>query len=377
MAYARRRGRSSRTYRKKASRSTRRSSYRSGYRRSSGRTRTYRKKASRMTKRKVLNTTAIKKRDTILPQTNPTLDAALAGQILPAVLKPGRPIPNGTPAYTYCIPWIATARQTASGNAPAAQLAKMTTGKPYFVGLSEQVTISVTGPVPPAAQLAKMTTGKPYFVGLSEQVTISVTGPVPWQWRRVCFTFKGPTIVGKFTDTDYSPVAEYAPEKYFRQSFDNDVGEYRPLFDLASYRGDGVSKTTYPEALEKLYRYIFLGASAQFTDDPTAADWINVMDAKTDSTRVKICYDKTITIASGNEEGVQRNYRRYHPMNQYLQYDQVEIGGNYGFSDYSTSGKPGMGDYYVVDLFQARYGADGESGDLIFDPRATLYWHER
>lgn len=296
-----------------------------------------------MTRKRILNIVTAKKRDTMVPVTNGTLNPTNPSSTLPAILTPGKTPPTGTPAYTYCIPWIPTARQTASGSAPG-------------------------------AQLAKLTSGHPYMVGLSERITVSTTGPVPWQWRRICFTFKGPDLYGNFVDplTDI----EYRPQQYYRESFDNDVGEFRPLYDIASYGGEGAIPGR-PRALEKLYRTLFLGASSQFDTNANAVDWINVMDAKTDSSRVKICYDKTVSISSGNEEGVQRQYKRYHAMNKNLQYDQLEIGGNYVFSDYSTSGKPGMGDYYVIDLFQARYASGADAGNLIFDPRATMYWHEK
>jgi len=107
------------------------------------------------------------------------------------------------------------------------------------------------------------------------------------------------------------------------------------------------------------------------------ADYINVMTAKTDNSDVTIKYDKTVTIASGNQEGVQRNHKRYHPMNKTLVYETLEQGEQVNIDNMSTPGKPGMGDYYVVDFFQARYLSQADTGDLIFDPRSTLYWHEK
>jgi len=294
-----------------------------------------------------MNMVSVKKRDTILPLTNATLDPDEVSAPRPATFLPGRPAPPGAPAYTYVVPWIPTCRQVASGNGPD-------------------------------AQSAKLTSGTPYYVGLSEHITISTTGAAPWQWRRICFTLKGPELVNSFRipNVDSEEVL-YQPEGFYRQLYDNGVGAFRPLYDLASYYGVGPDQTSRPVALSALYSVLFQGTSNQFSDNSTQSDYINVIDAKTDKTRVTIKYDKTITIASGNDEGTQRQYKRYHPMKRTLVYENQEVGGNIVYSNYSTSGKPGMGDYYVIDMFQCRYLADGDAGALVFDPRSTLYWHER
>nr|DAD57370.1 MAG TPA: capsid protein [Genomoviridae sp.] len=178
-------------------------------------------------------------------------------------------------------------------------------------------------------------------------------------------------------ENDLGVEVTYTAEDFYRNLFGNDVGVNRPLFDLASYYGNTPDTTKKPLALANLYAVLFEGTSIQFTDQNFRADWLNVIDAKTDASRVTIKYDKTVTIRSGNDEGTQRQYTRYHPMKKNLIYENQESGGDVVFSNYSTSGKPGMGDYYVVDFFQCRYGADADAGSLIFDPRSTLYWHER
>lgn len=296
-----------------------------------------------MSKRSILNTTSLKKRDLLLPVTNSTLDPQIPSQALPAILGSGRPTPPRTPAYTYCIPWIPTYR------------------KPVLNASS-------------AAYKSSLTTGTPYMKGLSENITISVTGGVPWQWRRICFTYKGNRLFQPFQSGSTS----YEPLKFFRNSYEDETAIFRPMYDLASYYGEsGGPTTTNPEALQQLYLFLFQGNPTQFTDSVTSTDWINVMTAKTDNSEVNIKYDKTVNLASGNDEGIQRNYRRYHPMEKNLIYDSFESGNDTGYFPYSTGSKPGMGDYYVVDFFQARYGSDADAGNLIFDPRATIYWHEK
>jgi len=300
-----------------------------------------------MTNRKILEVASIKKRDVLLPTTNATLNAQIPSQALPAILASGATPPPRTPAYTYVIPWIPTFR------------APLTTGNTNTT-------------------LQNMTTGRPYYKGLSENITISVTGGIPWQWRRICFTYKGNRLFQRFTSPTPAGDAQYEPLQYFKNTYDQEHGIFRPIYDLASYYGQaGAPNTSTPEALGQLYRFLFQGNPAQFQDSVTTTDWINVMTAKTDNTEVNIKYDKTVSLASGNEEGIQRNYRRYHPMEKTLYYDSFESGNDTAYFPTSTGSKMGMGDYYVVDFFQARYGSDAESGNLIFDPRATIYWHEK
>jgi len=313
--------------------------------------RTYRKKAStRLSKRRILDMTSIKKRDVLVPTTNATLDPLLPSEALPAILGSGRPTPPRTPAYTYVLPWIPTYRQ------------------PTTVGNTNTTKNN-------------MTTGNPYYKGLSENITISVTGGIPWQWRRICFTYKGNSLVRTFeypTGGTGSPNATFAPLSFYKNTFDSETGIFRPLYDIASYYGEtGGPTTSTPRALQVLYQTLFQGSTSQFRDDVVNTDWINVMTAKTDNSEVNIKYDKTVTISSGNEEGVQRNYKRYHPMNKTVNYESFEFGNDTTYQPFSTSSKPGMGDYYVIDFFQARYGSDADSGNLIFDPRATMYWHEK
>jgi len=106
------------------------------------------------------------------------------------------------------------------------------------------------------------------------------------------------------------------------------------------------------------------------------SDWLDPMTAPTDNGQVTIKYDKTITLASGNEDGFIRKYKRWHGMNSTLVYGDDESGGAEYPSFYSVGGKRGMGDYYIVDMFRARTGS-ATSDLLSFSPTSTLYWHER
>lgn len=183
-----------------------------------------------------------------------------------------------------------------------------------------------------------------FMRGLRENIEITTSDGLPWQWRRICFTYKGNVFLNtQTTGLSYST--------------ETSNGWARTVNTAYGSTPVGV-----------LQGVLFKGAAG--------VDWSNTITAPTDNTNVTIKYDKTITIAAGNEEGTIRNYRRWHPMNKNLVYADDEQGGGETSSGFSTNGKPGMGDYYVVDIFQPRTG--GTSSSLLrFEPSATLYWHER
>lgn len=105
-------------------------------------------------------------------------------------------------------------------------------------------------------------------------------------------------------------------------------------------------------------------------------DWANYFSAPIDTTLVTLKYDKTTSIASGNTNGVQRVYRRWHPMNKNLVYADEEIGDLDIPAGGSTRAKKGMGDYYVIDMFVSAQ-PQSDASALGFAPEATLYWHEK
>lgn len=181
-----------------------------------------------------------------------------------------------------------------------------------------------------------------FMRGLAERVHVETTDGMPWTWRRICFTIKG-DFISNLIGASNLLFQETAPGGY-RRSVTNWSG-FIPVQDLVFQGRNGI-------------------------------DWLDIMTAPTDSTRISVKYDKLTHIAGGNEEGTDRVYRRWMPMNKYLVYDDEENGDGELSSFFSTQGKQGMGDYYVMDLFTARTGATTAS-QLKFTPEATLYWHEK
>lgn len=182
-----------------------------------------------------------------------------------------------------------------------------------------------------------------YMRGLSEKIEIQIDDGLPWQWRRICFTAKGLQLILTETDT-------------FKLQAETSAGYQRVVNQLVDANRAGVEN------------YIFKGSAS--------VDWIDPLTAPLDNSRITVKYDKTITIASGNDQGVIRKYNRWMPMNHNLVYDDDEDGGGEDADHYSVQGKAGMGDYYIMDYFRPRDGSTGDN-HLMFAPQATLYWHEK
>lgn len=271
-----------------------------------------------MTKRKILNVTSTKKRDTMLTYTNSTATSQTGGTTyattVPAVITGAQGFNN---AATFL--WCATARDntTSTNNARGTKF-----------------------------DLSTRTSSTPYMVGLKEAIEIQVSTGMPWQWRRICFTTKG--SLGLTQDPS------------FALSTETINGYVRVLNQLSGDVGGGQQYILF----ERLFR------------GQNTVDWNDVMTAKVDTSRVTLKYDKTCNLSSGNEDGFIRKYNRWHDMRKTLVYGDDELGGATSAQSFSTIGRAGMGDYYVLDLFRARTGATS-SDQLSFRPESTLYWHEK
>lgn len=275
-------------------------------------TRKRKARMTRRTKRAVLDVTTRKKRDSMMPYTNTT----------PANQAGGTGYVNMAAVITggYAIDrpfiWCATARDRTTNGTNAGT----------------------------TADIATRTTSSPYMVGLAEKIQIAVGDGTPWQWRRICFTAKD-----------------------FYTLFPNTSG-----FNLYTESSAGymrvLNKLPTDLMRDNLENYLFKGK--KFTD------WTNQMTAPTDNSRLTIKYDRTRTIASGNQSGMIRTYKCYHSMNKNLYYDEDESGGGQDANPFSAPGKGGMGDFYVVDYFQPVFTSTS-SNQLSFSTQATLYWHEK
>jgi len=194
-----------------------------------------------------------------------------------------------------------------------------------------------------------------YMRGLSERIKIETASSVPWTWRRIAFTMKGTDF---FTE-GMEPTAQGSPYFADIQSGPNtgfNFGMVRPWM------------TVNPDAAPLFAGKIFRGVNG--------LDWGSVLDAKLDQTRITVKYDKTRIIRSGNDAGTIKVFKLWHPMNSNLTYDDDEVADEMNPSYISTTGKMGMGDYWIVDMFRPLLGS-GAADEIAISSETTLYWHEK
>ncbi|AGU67662.1 capsid protein [Fur seal associated gemycircularvirus 1] len=284
-------------------------------RRSTGRKRTYRKRT--MTRRSILNVTSEKKRDKMLQITNSTaVSQSGSGTYLSQSRNYYRRL-----VYVAAFVWCATARdntRSSTATQPGNKFDDST-----------------------------RTASSCYMVGLKETIELQCPDGLPWQWRRICVTMKG---TGTFAGT---------------------LNTGTSTFYTALETSNGFSRVL--NQILAADRLSFYGTLFQGQQD---VDWADPMTAKVDNERLTVKYDKTITLASGNDDGMIRKYSRYHRMGHNLEYNDDESGGTKTAGQFSVTSKKGMGDYWVIDLFRPRVGSTA-SNQMLFGTESTLYWHER
>ena len=204
-------------------------------------------------------------------------------------------------------------------------------------------TTSTTGGAGNVFQESARTATTCYMRGLKETIEIQTSSGIPWQWRRICVTMKA-----NFTGVD--------------TSLETSAGWVRNVYNMTS------GQSADANALSTLRNALFQGQ--------INTDWTSYLTAPVDTTRVDLKYDKTMMVSSGNASGKLKLYKMWHPMNKNLVYNDDENASGTAVQKYSVTSKPGMGDYYVIDIFQSGIGS--ASGDVLsFQPQATLYWHEK
>lgn len=302
-----------RTYRKSARFGTR-----GTFRRSTVRKRTYRRRPRRtMSRKRILNISSRKKRDTMAP---------ISGEQSTAVSPtPGPRQFLASDGVVICL-YRPTERQriTEVGGNPA----------------------RVDDP-------AARTATEVYYRGIKERISIATSGSSMWKWRRICFTFKSDRF--NFNPNDPADVGNFTLMNVFTSN-----GYMRAI--NAFNNADSFQAAM----LQQISAYVFQGTEG--------IDWNSYYTSKVDTERVNLKYDKTMHIKSGNDAGVMRDYKFWHPMNHTFIYDEDERAGTQQQGTLSSMLKRSMGDYYIMDIMTCN---DLNSETLLFNPNATIYWHER
>lgn len=191
-----------------------------------------------------------------------------------------------------------------------------------------------------------------YMRGLSETVHIETSSSRPWKWRRICFVTHDPSYG--------VPLDQNLPLNYSGNLLTSD-GYTRPWYNMVMVTNDGGKK-------DEIYDIIFSGT--------VNSDWDNIMTAKLDTRRITVKYDRTRVLSSGNDSGIMRTFKHWHPMNKNLVYDDEQYGGGEISATQSVTSKAGMGNFIIMDFFQCQ--AAGTPDDIIkIDSQTCLYWHEK
>jgi len=189
-----------------------------------------------------------------------------------------------------------------------------------------------------------------YYRGVKDAITVRTTGSSAWRWRRIIFNFKGP-IPGVDMDRTLAFFDVNNRERYQRVAVALPFASVAALYSTV-FRGLGINDLTV-----------------------SPQDWLDPITAPIDTTRITTKYDKVFQVRSGNDSGVVKTYPLWHGINKNIVYNDKEIGGNLSPSYVSTTGKPGMGDLYIMDIIIGN--SDDEAEHLDWIPTSTVYWHEK
>lgn len=321
MAYARR----SKTarYPRKGKRSTRRSY--SVRRRSSGKKRTYRKKRAMSTK-SILNKTSKKKRNTMLSwsNTNP-------GGAVQALAAGPTTIAGSASGLTLGILHF---RPTAM------DLASFQGGPNQYVDVSQRTSTTC------------------FMRGLAENVRIETNTGTPWFHRRICLTSRDRDFT--LLNSGDTPGTERI--NYAGGAVKSNNGFQRLAANIQ------LEGTSFAATLTQWTNLLFKGEQGK--------DWDELITAPLDTTRVSVKYDKTWVYKSGNERGILKETKLWHPMNKNLVYADDETGATMFTTTSSVTDNRGMGDYHIFDLFGQ--GSSGSNADLLkIRFTSSMYWHEK
>lgn len=279
-----------------------------------------------MSKKRILNTTSIKKRNGMLSLTN---QQGTQVTIKPGpLIVPGGPSTGGIPNNVGYVMWRPTSMDlTQAGGGPNS-----------------------------IVNQAQRTSSTCYMVGLSEHIRVETSSGNPWFHRRICFTSKNPVFYSR-NDADPSGTER---DQIAQGAIETSNGWQRLAANMLA--------DTLPQTVLAQKGVLFKGSEG--------VDWDDVITAPIDTTRVDLKYDRTFVYRSGNQAGILKEHKLFHPMRHNLVYDDDESGDTMTTITVSVVDKRGMGNYHVLDLFsQGTSGATTDRLSIRFN--STLYWHEK
>lgn len=199
----------------------------------------------------------------------------------------------------------------------------------------------------PAAR-AQRSAHECYIRGVKERITFQTNNGACWVHRRIIFSAKG-LATTLMTTGAASPI-------YYQ----NGVNGMTRV--ISNHRGRPTETALFP--------ILFRGVDA--------VDYNGALHAKIDTSRITLHYDRRFVIGSGNSNAVWRPRNFWHPINKTLVYNNDETASkenDSAVSVFAALGKAGIGDVIIVDIIDCAEPVTANT--LLFNPSATLYWHER
>lgn len=199
-----------------------------------------------------------------------------------------------------------------------------------------------------------------FMRGLKEAIRFDSNRSVPITWRRIVVSWSG---------------VEYAVNPTGTPGIDQQAF----LFNLGNLLGWSRSATLLAgDDVPLDAEWVWINIANKIFKGEAFVDWAQFINAPVDVSRVRLLYDKTTVLRSGNDENtpMTKQVKRWHPINKTIIYNDDERGGGKFSSAFSSESKKSFGDVYVFDLFNFSPYAD-EGDTLTIDFQASLYWHER
>lgn len=204
-----------------------------------------------------------------------------------------------------------------------------------------------------------------YHKGYVERTLLETNSGAPFFWRRIVVESKDPTSFTYDADSNIDP----PPLVTYNPWYDNPNGGMARLWYNQFGNKSDPSDVRVRPALTSFYNELFRGAAN--------IDWWDTQTAKVDTDRFTLKYDRVRTIKSGNAEGAIVRTNFYLPLEGTMYYDHDETGGGTATQSYlATSAKKGMGNIYIIDIFEGGFSSD-DTDLLRIIPESCAYWHER
>lgn len=203
-----------------------------------------------------------------------------------------------------------------------------------------------------AAYMAYRTATRTYVKGIGEKFSLTPNDASVWYHRRVIVSLKA------LLSTNIA-----LNDAIGAQSGVN-ATSYRQFRDLTGQQTGG-------------YQIVWDIIQAQLFTGIKTVDWTDQMTARIDRARFNVHADFKYAIRSGNQASSPKMPSFYTPINKTIQYDDEENGVSITPNAYSVSNKIGLGNIYVIDMFETPEPISATTSTMTIDSTMTYYWHER